>query len=379
MVPMRLLVFLPAVWLVLTAMLGCEDSAPPTPGSGPSAAAPWTPPITVPKGSGVVRVVVPPSGVLEVSPESVDFGLVGPASTHPTTFVLTNRGSSPITVASVTTSCACTTTGSIDGLTIPPGGALDLDAALVAPRQPETKTSKVFLRIQGVDQPIQLKLTGDVTLPIKATPPFANALKGTTSGFIRLASMDGVSFTVLSSNGRNPVFQAFNPTTDAPRNSYSVAWSIAGMVCETIPRWWVFETDRADCPLVPCRVRNECTGSRRDQERFTRFWSFSDYLLDGGAVTAGEPFTLHVDLNHTNPRGRGEIVAPTWKNVLGAASQSLVATATLLSVTPVDEETVSIAIEVVVKKGYSGLLYIPVSVSTETGAGIVDVVAKVTP
>jgi hypothetical protein len=376
MVAMRLLVFLITVPLLLAASQGCENSVSSTPAA---TAAPWAPPATAPKGSGIVRIAVPPAGVLEVAPESVDFGLVAPASIHPATFVLANKGSVPITVASVTTSCACTTTSSIDGITIPPGGTLDLDAALVAPRQPETKTSKVFLRIQGVAQPILLKLTGDVTLPIKATPPFAAALKGTTSGIINLASMDGVPFRVLSSNGRNPVFLNFDPTTDAPRSTYSVAWSIASMSCETIPRWWVFETDRADCPLVPCRVRNECTGSRRDQDRFTRFWSFSDYLLDGGAVTAGVPFTLTVDLNHTNPRGGGAVVAPTWKNVLGAASQSSSATAILVSSTPVDGETVSITLQVVVEKGYSGLLYVPVSVKTETGVGVVDVVAKVKP
>lgn len=50
-----------------------------------------------------------------------------------------------------------------------------------------------------------------------------------------------------------------------------------------------------------------------------------------------------------------------------------------MSSTPVDGETVSITLQVVVEKGYSGLLYVPVSVKTETGVGVVDVVAKVKP
>ena len=367
--------FLTAVVLFSAASGGCDNSAsspPPTPVA-------WTPPVTAPSASGVQSVNVPAAGVLEIAPAAIDFGLVAPASIHPARFVLRNKGAAPITVASVTTSCACTSTSFIDGVAIPPGGTLDLEAALVAPRQPQEKTSRVFLRIQNVEQPIVLQLRGDVTLPIKAAPAFADALKGKTSGAIKIESMDDVPFTVMSSNGAKPVFLGFDPAKDAPRSTYTLAWSIAGIGCEAIPRWWVFETDRADCPLVPCRVRNECTGSTRDGSRFDRFWIFSDYLLDGGEVKAGEAFTLKVDLEHMNPRGRGAVVAPNWNKVLSAASQGAQAQATLESSAAVDSETTSITLRIVVDETYRGLLYVPVTVTTETGSGVVDVIAKVTP
>lgn len=364
---------------LLMPSIGCGGDTASQDGSSKTPPAPWIPPVKEPVTSGVVSLKTAQDGVLEITPKSVDFGEVAPGSEHPATFTLANKGAVPISIISATPSCACTTINDLAGKVIDPGGILDLDAALVAPLQPEEKTSRVYIRIAGVENPVTVELKGDTTLPIKAIPPYAEALKGTENGTIQLRSMDGQPFTVISSNGEKPVFVGFDPAKDPIRSEYKVAWSIAGMKCESIPRWWVFETDRADCPLIPCRVRNECTGSKRDEQRFKRFWAFDDYLLDGGEVAAGEPFEVEVDLSHTNPRGRGVVIAPQWSKVLSAEATTSDASASLVGSTVLDSENAQVRLKIVPRKDFRGLLYVPVKVTTSTGAGVVDVIAKVIP
>ena len=366
------------VGLVLPMLVGCGSGAGSTEKPADSGASVvWAPPAEVALRSGRIEVNTDQGGTLLISPAAVDFGQVAPTSEHPATFVLQNAGSVPIRIVSAKASCACTTISDLAGEVIAPGASLDLDAAFIAPRQPEEKTSKVFVVIEGVQKTTSVELKGDVTLPIKAVPPYADALKGKQNGTILLRSLDGRPFKVLSSNGERPVYLGFDPAKDELKNQYQLAWSIAGMQCDAIPRWWVFETDRADCPLIPCRVRNECTGSKRDETRFSRYWAFEDYLLDGGEVQAGKPFQLEVDLTHMNPRGRGEIVAPQWSNVRLVRATNDQATATLASATLVDENTVLVRMTIVPAPDHRGLLYVPVVVITETGSGLVDVIAKV--
>ena len=145
------------------------------------------------------------------------------------------------------------------------------EASLDAPGEPGKKQAKVFVQLEGMSRPAIVRLGGMVTMPVQPEPTYASALKGVDRGTIRLASIDGRPFQISASNGGTPDFVDFDPARDAPRNVYDVRWSIAGMSPMSIPRWWVFTTDRSDCP-VPCRVRNENTGSKRDMARFERRW-----------------------------------------------------------------------------------------------------------
>lgn len=319
----------------------------------------------------------PQGGQLVITPAKYEFGDVGPASVHPATFELSNSGQSPITIESASPSCTCTTITDLAGTTIAPGQTVQLTAALESPKQPGEKSAKVFVRMVGVSQPLTVEISGNVTLPIRAEPAFADALKGKTNGTIRLSAIDGKPFSVLSSNGSRPAFVGYDPATDPPRAQYVVGWSIAGMSCESIPRWWVFETDRTGAPLVPCRVRNECTGSKRDMGRYQRHWIFGDQLLDGGIVRAGAPFTVSVDLEYYNPREAGALTQPAWSRNLSASVADSNATVAVSNVTPIDDRNVKIQLQITPKAGYSGLLYLPVQVASATGSGPVDVIARV--
>ena len=50
----------------------------------------------------------------------------------------------------------------------------------------------MFLRVQGADRPATVRIKGMVTLPIQPTPPYAEALKGVTSGVIDLATAEAL-------------------------------------------------------------------------------------------------------------------------------------------------------------------------------------------
>ena len=338
----------------------------------------WVPPATTPITSGSVSVNIN-GGILQMTPEMFDFGQIGAGSTHDGIFTLKNIGQAPLTLASAVPSCACTTTNSIDGTVLKTGETLELKAALVAPLEPQEKTSKVFIRIEGSNDIVVAKLKGEVTFPINPSPAYASALKGVTDGVITLRSMDGKPFKILSSNGIAPEYVGFDPSAQAPQSRYVARWSIAGMECSTIPRWWVFETDRADCPLIPCRVRNECTGSKRDLDRRVRHWIFSEYLYVAGRVSPGSSFSVEVDLEHANPSARGRVDLPQWSEVRAVTSMSSEATVKLISSEMNGDQAVRVTLQVTPVSNASGLLYIPVLITTTTGSGVFDVIVSVRP
>lgn len=329
------------------------------------------------RASGSEDMLVP-GGYIKISPALLDFGAVGPGTVHPTTFRIANIGTQDVVVESVTPSCVCTTLTDLTGVTIPAGATIEMSASLDAPRQPGEKEAKVFLRIAGVDSVAMVKIKGMVTLPIQPSPTYADALKGVTTGFIDLASQDGKSFSVVASNGSPPVFEGFDPSVDQPRSSYRLKWSIAGLAGPSIPRWWIFTTDRADCPLVPCRLRNENTGARRDMERMTRHWIIDDDFLDLGSVRIGQPIDLTCIIKHYNPRGGGAVEQANWWQVLGVGSaspQSL--RAEFKGVVRLNDEEAEVRIQVTLTGPPSDLMVGLIGIRTSTGNGLLEVAAKV--
>ncbi|MDA1025012.1 MAG: DUF1573 domain-containing protein [Planctomycetota bacterium] len=385
--------FIPALALRLGGVLGlvllpasCGDDAttPPAVGStnttnqspASKATTPSSPPSQA-SASGSEDMLVP-GGYLKISPSLLDFGAVGPGTIHPTTFRISNIGTQDVVVESVTPSCVCTTLTDLNGVTIPAGATIEMAASLDAPRQPGEKEAKVFLRIVGVEGVAMVKIKGMVTLPIQPTPTYADALKGVTGGVIDLSSQDGRPFSVVASNGSPPVFEGFDPATDQPRNSYRVKWSIAGLAGPSIPRWWIFTTDRDDCPLVPCRLRNENTGARRDMERMTRHWIIDEDFLDLGSVQIGQPIDLTCVIKHYNPRGGGAVEQSNWWQVLGVGSASTESLrAEFKGVVRLSDEEAEVRIQMTPTGPPSDLMVGYIGIRTSTGNGLLEVAAKV--
>lgn len=317
------------------------------------------------------------AGPLAIVPALHDFGAVAPGSINRGSFALTNAGARGVRVLKVTPSCVCTTLSDLEGRMIGAGETIRLDASLDAPLQPGEKSAKVFVQLEGMSQPAIVELQGMVTLPIQPEPAFASALKGVEQGTIRLRSTDGRPFRVLASNGGTPAFVGFDPTVDDLRNTYEIRWSIQGMAGGSIPKWWVFTTDRPDCPIVPCRVRNENTGSKRDPQRFDRRWIVLDDLADLGRLSPGETRDVPIQLDHYNPRGRGAMDKPGWRSGLAVRSLDPALEASLVSGTPVSEEQVDLVIRLRVVGEPTLLLSAGVEISTSTGSGIIDVIGEV--
>ncbi|MBQ72804.1 MAG: hypothetical protein CMJ67_07845 [Planctomycetaceae bacterium] len=380
---------------IVTAM-GCgggdsSSSDPANDGAAPAAAgaAPGSAPTSTARSStsptqtpiqmtGAIQAQTA-AGRLDIVPEVIDFGAVDPGSVNRGVFKITNRAQRPVRVLRVTPSCVCTTLSDLEGTVIGAGETVSLEASLDAPKQAGEKEAKVFVQLEGMQNPAIVKLKGMVTLPVQPVPAFASALDGVESGAIELSSIDGKPFQVVASNGGTPSFVGFDPARDDPRSTYSLRWSVTGMSPQAIPKWWVFTTDRADCPLVACRVRHPETGSRRDPTRFERRWIMLDDFAELGAVSIGSSVDVPIQLDHYNPRGRGAIDRPNWSQALEVRSLDPRIEATLLSSAITSPEQVDAVIRIQFKGPAEALLYAPIRVSTSTGAGVLEVAARVDP
>ncbi|MCA9284065.1 MAG: DUF1573 domain-containing protein [Phycisphaerales bacterium] len=317
---------------------------------------------------------------VQVEPPLKDFGLVGPSVKLPTTFILRNVGSEPLRLGAAVPSCKCTTIEGLVGNVIPPGGTLELPATMEAPSTPGVKEAKIMLAFAGFNKPVLAHLKCEVGLPIVVEEEFVDALKGVTSGQLTVKSRDGKPFRILTSNGEPPEFVGFDPAKDEPRNSYVVKWSVAGWPHENMRLWWILETDRPGCEILPARIRHEWTGSRADPGRGDRKWIFKEQMVSADAMTPGKPKSLTIDIENSEPKAGPNKPASLdqgFRHVTSVRSLDPNAVAKLVKVTPKGTDETEVEIEFVVKPGFTGMLYAPVMVTTTTGEHPIAVVASV--
>ncbi|MBL9149221.1 MAG: DUF1573 domain-containing protein [Phycisphaerae bacterium] len=314
---------------------------------------------------------------LQITPSPARLGNVAPNSTTSATFIIKNMGQAPLTVKSAKPSCKCTGITDIVGKTINPGESIELKAALKAPPVPGPKDAKVFIEVNEMPGAAIAMLEGEVVMPLLATPAFVDALKGVTAGTVQVKAADGKPFRILSVAGGPPPFDGFDPAKDEPRAEYTLKWNLAGVAQP--PIWWVIETDRPDCPMIPLRVRHDQTGSRHDMERMSRFWIVKDQIALGGLMTVGVPTEVTVELEHYNPRESGKIVAPAWRDVKSVQSGSPLLNAEILEVKPLGDDHLEVKLRLIAKEGAAGLLSAPMTITTATGAGPVPFFARVVP
>ncbi len=307
---------------------------------------------------------IPTSIVIE--PMVVELGAVKPGSTHPAKFILRNIGTKPVRVLDAVPNCKCTAITPVKGKIIEPGATLELSASLAAPRAPGIKEASVLLAFDQ-SPPIGVKIRGDVQFPVIAVPPYADALKEVVRGTIKLSSQDGQPFRVTRSGTKAPVFVGFDPAKDAPRASYEIVWDLAGVPCETMPLWWFVWTDRVDCPVIPLRVRDECTGSKADMARAARFWISKEQLVDAGNASVGKAHEVEIDLEHYNPPKKGAVERPDWRTVKSVRSLSPLCEATFISTRDVGSDGVMVKISVTAKT--LGPIEGELEIETATGIG----------
>ena len=318
------------------------------------------------------------NGAVVAVPAKFQLGDIEPGSEHTRTFRLLNTSSAPVTVASLTPTCRCTTTTDISGSVIPPNSELTFTSVLAAPTTPGIKNAKVQISFAGQLKPLLVEIEGDITMAIKADPPYVGGAKGDESaGIVLVKSVDGAPFTILSSGGRAPVFIGFDPATDPPQSTYRLQWNIAQV--NDLPRhiWWAIFTDHPKCPVLPLRIRNPQTGSRADMERYTRHWRFDESIINAERLQAGTPVTLELVLKHYNPRARGAIQQPQWSEVQSVRSLSGDLDVSYLGWTALTPEESKVLFSVRPANGFTGPLYDLLEVRTATGQGTVGLLVLV--
>lgn len=327
-------------------------------------------------GAQSQQQVVPPAPVA-VEPPQIDFGKVKPGSKMPGTFRLRNLAPSAVTVKAVTPSCKCTDISLAPGTVIPVGGSVEVAATLAVPTTPGEKDAKVFITFEGFGAPTMAMLKADATLPIRATPSFVDALKGTMTGVVQVSSEDQQPFRVLSAGGVAPIFVNFDATSDAPQSTYILRWNFPNAPCEKMPLWWVVETDRPDCPLIPLRFRHECTGMRADPGKEARFWFIPEPLLLANRVALGSSVVIPVVIEHYNPKAKGAVMRADWSQVKSVQSLSPDLVATLEGTKPGTKSDVEVQVRVAPAPSARGAIYAPIEITTATGSAVVAVSMQV--
>ncbi len=307
---------------------------------------------------------------LVVDPPKVDFGAVPPGARKSTTFTLRNPTGSPLKIIDAKPSCKCTDITPMKGVTIPAGGAVELQATLAVPRTPGKKDAKVMIVVEQFGMTVA-QMEATATLPIMASPEYVEALKGVASGTFTLAAGDGAPFNVIGSWGL-PITEA-QPGAKA---SHVMTWTTAG-VNGPLPQWVVVATDRADAPLVALRIRHESTGTLFDKDaREARQWFFADPLVVAGRMEKGTKQQLELDLESTNPAARRIPVREGWNAVTGATCATGGFACTLAE-SKLDGDFVRVKIDFAVDQAPSGLSVVPVTITTATGSGVIPVAVLV--
>lgn len=308
-----------------------------------------------------------------VQPESISFGAVPPGSSHTGSFTLLNTTPSPVTIRAAVPSCKCTALTDIVGKSIPAGGSLAFNVTMEVPLTPGVKDATVQIVVEGLSKPLTAKLSAESVMPIRVDPAYVDALKGKSMGTVAVRSADGRPFRILGVDGSAPAFVGFDPSADVPRAEYTLRWTAPSAPCEAMPLWWVIETDRADCPLVPLRIRHECTGSKADPGRFAREWFFPEPIGIVGRVTAGASAETVVPIEHYNPQARGAVQRPQWKDVVRVETRDPRAKATLVRAQAGARDQVDVRLSVTPGTQVRGFFAIPVDIVTATGTGTVTV------
>lgn len=381
-----------AVLLICLMPLGCDGGGTGEPPSAaPAASAAPTPPAAPPSSPAPQQPVVsggdsissPGSGVagngaIEVVPARYDLGPIDPGSRHTGTFTIRNASNQPLTLDRAVTNCKCTTTTSVSGRVLAPGETFDFEATLEAPRTPGVKDAKVQLLVRGGLPPVELVVSGDVTMAVRSEPPYVGGPKGgQAAGRLALQSIDGTPFRILSAGGSAPVLVGADDAGDEARTEWTLAWDLAQGPDLDTQAWWVVHTDHPECPVLPLRIRNPKTGFQFDMGRFDRFWHFDENIVNAGLLVAGEAREFDVVIAHYNPRKRGAVENPLWRNVRAVRSLSPELEASMQSVTPISRDELRIGFRVTPRVGFTGPLYALIEIETESGTGAFALLGRV--
>ncbi len=363
----------------VVAALGCGAEVPPAGGSGARPESQRAAAATPDPAASEFTLPYKAVGPLRIEPGGVSLGAVAPGSVHSGSVTVRNTAGEPVEILAVKSTCLCTVAEDPGGLVLSPGNSVELPWSFNAPREPGHKTAKltVVFRHAGLGGYVDIAMEAQIEMVIRSEPAYVDALRGVTTGSVRVASADGQPFRILSSGGSRPAYgDGFNPATDAPRSEYAILWTVryppaADPGCGSQRLWWIIETDHPRCPILPLRIRHECTGSKSDPNRRQRGWFFKDAIVNLETVRAGQAVETDVDVQPYEDASAFSIET--------VQSLSPDATARLVSTAPVENDMIACRVSFTPKRGFSGLLYAMVRFTSPTGHADVAFVARVVP
>lgn len=206
-----------------------------------------------------------------------------------------NEGSRTLTITESITSCGCTETEDLRGRQIAPGESTEFGVSIKLKPGTGEKREGVHLRFDGYAAPVTYMIYAEAARPVRVLPPYLMAVQ-TLSGEVTVESLEGEPFTILAAHGEPPQYLDFNPSTDAPKSSYRLAWDVSGYErAGDVPWFWVIETDHPEAPVVDVRIRHNDTRPTRPAGRP---WAprHQRVLLD--IVEPGEPVEFEVAVEY---------------------------------------------------------------------------------
>ncbi|MHC4990515.1 MAG: DUF1573 domain-containing protein [Planctomycetota bacterium] len=302
---------LPAV-LAAVLLAGCGDgrggAASETAAGGGTPTTDDTPAPT--RSADRSRVENNPEGwpPIELEPPVLDFGILEPGGVGRGSVRIWNVGQQPLRVLRAATSCGCTTTDSLDGRVIQPGGSTEFTTNMELKSGLGEKREMLRVLFEGYNRPVSYAFRAEASLMVRATPPHLTAVDAETEevileGQLDIASRDGRPFRILATAGSAPQYVDYDPRSDPPRDRYQLRWDLRAMDAQNaVPWFWMIETDHPEAPVVDVRIRHPETKPTRPQGRP---WVPKDQRALLGILVPGITQEITAKLEY-NPRSRPE-------------------------------------------------------------------------
>lgn len=283
-----------------------------------------------------------PSGPILADPPGVNFGVVRPETKVEASIKLLNPLDHEVRIAKAVPSCQCTTVDMV-GKVIPARGSIEMPMAMKTAKSVGKRSATVSLAFEGLQQLLVVMIECETALPIRATPPFIDALAAERmKGSFEVAAQDGLPFRILSVDGKPPVFADGSAGTD-PRASQRLAYDFTAPGF-TVPKYVLVETDRADCPIVDLRVRHASTHIKPP-------FKIAEFRSSAGRIAPGGSGSFEVEIKELGTQ-----------RVTSVRSLSPDA-AVRLENQKADGLSVLVTVAVTPRAGFTGLLAFPVEIT----------------
>lgn len=300
---------------------------------------------------------------LAFDPSPLNFGYVPLNLNRRDSIKITNIGTAPVRLLQAIPTCACTTLTPVAGKVLQPGGSTDVEVILEGRSTAGPRKASIKFVAEGYAEPAEVDIAAEVSQAVRATPAILNLAGDDWFGHLVVESIDGSSFSILSTNGSPPVFVDYDPDIDEPTTRYVIEWDLRSHQNDInrLPHWYVIETDHPDAPILDAWVRHQVTiDASRDRK-----WRVVDRRILLPVLHAGEPLRTTVEVSDL-----GAEVIHAVRSLSKDLDVKLIGNVKASGVT-------NVTLEITPKAGFSGILHAKIEFISGVQSQRVDVIGKV--